>query len=213
MPYKNKYNAKLYRARCVECGFESIMRLQEIKHAKKCAHKNLAGKYIDFKTKSNPEDKMLINILNGMRTRCYDKSDNNYKWYGGKGITICDEWLESFYSFVKWAWNNGYQNGLTIDRIDNNGPYSPENCRWVTLEDNARYKSTTNIYTVRDLSMTGREWSLFLGFGINMINTYVKKYGVQNTCNFIEWFLDHPEVKGKARSRTSYYSIYQKSIS
>lgn len=189
------------------------MRLQEIKHSKQCAHKNLAGKYRDFKTKSKPEDKTLIHILNGMRRRCYNKSDDNYKWYGGKGITICDEWLESPYSFVKWAWNNGYKDGLTIDRIDSDGPYSPENCRWVTLENNSRYKSTTNIYSVNGLSMTGREWSSFLGVGMNLINTYVRKYGEVETCNFIKWFLDHPEIKGNVKSRTSYYSIYHDAVS
>lgn len=85
MPYRNRYHARLYRVRCTICGFENIMRLQEIKHSKQCAHKNLAGKYRDFKTKSKPEDKTLIHILNGMRRRCYNKSDDNYKWYGGKG--------------------------------------------------------------------------------------------------------------------------------
>lgn len=213
MPYRNKDHARLYRVRCVTCGFESIMKLQGIKRAKQCTHKNIAGKYIDFKTKSNPEDKTLIRILRGMRSRCYYKSDKSYKLYGGKGITICNEWLESPYSFVKWAWNNGYKDGLTIDRIDSSGPYSPENCRWVTLESNSRYKSTTNIYTVDGLSMTGREWSLFLGVGINMINRYARKYGEEETCNFIKWFLDHPEVKGNVNSHTSYYSIYQDAAS
>lgn len=213
MPYKNKYYARLYRARCTICGFEGIMRLQEIKRAKQCAHKNLAGKYIDFKTKSRPDDKSLVHILNGMRTRCYNPNDRSYRWYGAKGITVCDEWVESFYSFIDWAWTNGYEEGLTIDRIDSNGPYSPENCRWVTINNNAKYKSSTKLHTINGLSMTGREWADHLGVGTNVINTYIRKYGENETYNFIEWFLEHPEIKGKAKSRTSYYSIYQKAIS
>lgn len=213
MPYKNKYGAKLYRARCVICGFENIMRLQEIKHAKQCAHINYAGKYIDFKTKSRPEDKALIHILRGMRKRCYDQNDRAYRWYGAKGITICEEWLNSFSSFIEWAWQNGYKNGLSIDRIDHTGPYSPENCRWATIENNARYKSTTHIYTIQDISMTGKQWSLYLGLGINRVNTYSRKYGKQETCRFIEWLLEHPEAKEKVNSHMSYYSLYKDAVS
>lgn len=213
MPYKDKYNHRLYKARCVKCGFENIMRLQEIKHPKQCAHTNRAGKYIDFKTKSNPEDKDLMHILNGMRTRCYNPNDRSYRWYGAKGITICDEWLESFSSFIEWAWQNGYKKGLSIDRIDSNGPYSPENCRWVTINNNAKYKSSTKIHTINGLSMTGREWADYLGVGTNMVNRYIRMYGEEETCNFIAWFLEHQEAKEKVKSHTSYYSLYKEAVS
>lgn len=89
----------------------------------------------------------LYTIWKGMKNRCYNPKQAHYDNYGGRGITICDEWLNSFEQFQNWAIANGYQDDLTIDRIDNDKGYSPDNCRWTTYFDqihNRRSSSSEN---------------------------------------------------------------------
>ena len=93
-----------------------------------------------------------------MKIRCYNPKRKEYKTYGGKGIIICDEWLESFDNFAIWALNNGYELGLTIDRIDSDGNYEPSNCRWLSRSENSRRVHTGVRQKVRDLSIREEEY-------------------------------------------------------
>lgn len=81
----------------------------------------------------------LYSIFSGMKQRCYNPNAQNYKWYGGRGVTICDEWMGQggLHRFIEWALNNGYEEHLTIDRIDSQRAYSPDNCRWITQSMNS----------------------------------------------------------------------------
>lgn len=84
----------------------------------------------------------------GMLDRCYNKNDVSYKYYGGRGIDVCFEWRgkDGVKNFIAWAIRNGYEEGLSIDRINNNKGYAPENCRWVTMKEQAINKRRNVIY-------------------------------------------------------------------
>lgn len=86
----------------------------------------------------------FYHIWQNIKARCLRKTNPKYHRYGGRGIKVCEEWL-SIENFAKWAKENGWKEGLTIDRIDNDGDYCPSNCRWVSVSENSRKKKTTKI--------------------------------------------------------------------
>jgi len=97
-------------------------------------------------------------IWQGMKGRCYNPHDTRYDRYGGRGITVCDEWKEDFAKFYEWALNNGYSENLTIDRIDNDKGYFPENCRWVDQETQARNRASNVRIKIGNATKTLTEW-------------------------------------------------------
>lgn len=95
-----------------------------------------------------------------MISRCSNfKKSDSYIHYALKGIKVCDEWLDSFDAFYQWAMTNGFQIGLEIDRIDNNGNYEPLNCRFVTDKENTRNRSNTVYLTYQDVTKPLAEWA------------------------------------------------------
>ncbi len=95
--------------------------------------------------------------------RCYRKEHISYKYYGERGITVCDEWLNDFQSFYDWALSSGYSKNLTLDRIDNDGNYEPSNCRWATAKEQANNTRANHLVTCNGETKTISEWAELLG--------------------------------------------------
>lgn len=109
--------------------------------------------------KHNASNTRLYNIYLAIKNRCLLKSCSNYKRYGGRGIKVCREWIDNFENFREWSISNGYNDQLSIDRIDNNGNYCPENCRWTTVKEQANNRRSNVILTYNGISQTIMQWS------------------------------------------------------
>ena len=101
----------------------------------------------------------LYTIHCGMMTRCYNKNHMHYRHYGGRGISVCEEW-KKFENFSQWASESGYADGLSIERIDNDGNYCPENCTWIPINDQPKHRRNNTFITVDGEQMTLSECSI-----------------------------------------------------
>lgn len=119
----------------------------------------------------------LYRIYHEMKTRCYCESNPDYPQYGGRGITICKEWLQDFSRFKEWALQSGYDTGLTIDRMDVNASYSPENCRWVTMKVQNNNKRNNHYLTFQGETHTVSEWADITGIPYNTLYSRIAKLG------------------------------------
>lgn len=116
----------------------------------------------------------IYSIWNGMRFRCYNKISEAYENYGGRGITMCKEWLEDFLVFKEWALNNNYSDKLSIERIDVNGNYCPENCKWIPLKEQSRNKRNNIWITLNGVTKIMKEWALEKGLCHKRVSARLK---------------------------------------
>lgn len=123
---------------------------------------------MNTKTFHNKSNTRIYRIWRNMKNRCLNENAEKFDRYGGRGISICKEWLE-FENFYKWAIDNGYNAELTIDRIDNDGDYNPENCKWSTPIEQARNTSATVKVERNGVLKSLREWCEIEGVGFSMV--------------------------------------------
>jgi hypothetical protein len=112
-----------------------------------------------------------------MQNRCFCKTSDDFPDWGGRGVTICNDWLgeDGFLNFRQWALANGYADDLTIERIDNNGNYCPENCRWATKAEQTRNRRNVVLLTYNGETMSCAEWSRKLGLYSGTVNNRLHK--------------------------------------
>ena len=140
----------LWLCKC-DCGKEVVVESYNLRkgHTQSCGCLQAEAASKANKT-HGLKDARIYRIWNCMKNRCYRKSYHAYKHYGGRGIKVCDEWLNDFQSFHDWAMANGYDDNLSIDRIDNNKGYQPDNCRWVTMAEQNKNKRVANGYKIKE---------------------------------------------------------------
>ena len=145
MQYRGNYTKRKFRTwkvKCSECGkvFLKYQSVINTSNCKECGNKKAAKK----REKHGMWKHRLMSIYLSCKQRCYNKNHKQYKNYGGRGVTICDEWLNSFEAFIEWAFNNGYEDHLELDKDElcnqlgiNPKIYSPQTCKWIPKSVNA----------------------------------------------------------------------------
>jgi hypothetical protein len=172
--YQGEDGAWYWLCKC-ECGNEIICNLGRLNsgNTKSCGclkrdtTSSLMRKHGMTKTK-------LGVVFKGIKQRCSNPKHIGYKNYGGRGIYVCEEWLNNSSLFFEWAAESGYEEGLVIDRIDNDGPYSPENCRWVTPAKNSYNKRDTLFLTFNGRTLAVSEWAEELNINSKTIASRIR---------------------------------------
>jgi hypothetical protein len=179
---RDKSGRVIWLVECKKCSSIIEMNSHSIKESKSC----VKCRYI-WAVKHGKCDNSIYRIYSSMKERCYNVKSQRYKWYGERGIKVCNEWKKDFDVFYKWAINNGYEKGLSIDRIDNNRDYAPCNCRFTNnqiqgLNRNIFINNTSGYTGVVYRKKSKYNNALWIG-RIKINNKYiaktfsVKKYG------------------------------------
>lgn len=124
-------------------------------------------------TKHGDAGARLYRIWKSMRNRCLNPNNTHWDAYGGRGITVCPEW-DDYTVFRKWAMSHGYTDELTIDRIDVNGNYCPENCRWAAFDEQANNKRNSRLITIGGVAHTLAQWSAISGINRGTLKSRLK---------------------------------------
>jgi len=176
---EHQYGHRYILCKC-DCGNEKSINLNSLvkgtSNSCGCYRKEyMANK--NYKHGCTPRGKIdrLHHIWSGMKNRCLNPNIRGYKHYGGRGIKICDEWVNDFTVFRTWALANGYADNLTLDRINVNGNYEPSNCRWATIKEQSNNTRVNHRVTYKGETHTLSEWGDKLGINPNIIGRRLSK--------------------------------------
>lgn len=168
--------SKRWLCQC-DCGNQSIVYDSSLRTGGTkscgCLRREVAG---DKARTHGLSHSRLRNVWRLMLERCTQENNKSYYLYGGKGITVCDEW-HNFLAFAEWSFANGYKDGLTIDRIDSNKNYCPENCRWVTRKVQNNNTNRNHLITWNGRTQTMAQWAEETGLPYSTIKSRINKHG------------------------------------
>ena len=165
MAYRTGKKKRLYLKCVCDCGNEKIALYDSLKAGKTRSCGCLVSKEERSKRSSTHglSKSKLYKIWDGIKYRCYGKNCLEYDRYGGRGIGMCDAWKNDFMSFYDWSMNNGFEDGLSIDRIDNNGNYEPTNCRWANDYEQGANKRNNIVIEYNGETHILSEWARITG--------------------------------------------------
>lgn len=166
-----------------------------------CYHKMYVGK---MATKHGLSKHLLYKTWHNMRGRCKNKKASKYELYGGKGIKVCNEWDNSFISFYEWSLNNGWEKGLTIERLDSNKNYEPSNCIWATYKTQNNNTSQNHLITFNGKTMNITQWAKELNISKKMLSERIRRKWS------IERAFSTPNVKANGYNFGEYIKIFKK---
>lgn len=179
MEKHGKHKRPFWKCLC-DCGNTKIVGSNSLRTGSTrscgCLRKELAR---DNHYLGNPYRQKLYGILRMVKKRCTDKEYEHYKNYGGRGITLCEEWSgeEGFDNFVKWSMESGYKEGLTLDRIDNDKGYSSDNCQWATRKHQSNNKRNNIWITLNGETKTLMEWCEYYNVPYGRVEARFSKMG------------------------------------
>lgn len=157
----DEHSHRVFKCKC-DCGSIKNYTLINLTNKKSPTRSCGCMRNVHEGVKARCKEALYITYGN-MKARCNNPNLPNYYNYGGRGISVCEEWQNSYASFRSWALNNGYAEGLTLDRIDNNGNYEPLNCRWVDMQVQANNTRVNKRITYNGETHTLSEWSRITG--------------------------------------------------
>lgn len=156
-----------------KCGKKVIVQSSNLKdgHTRSCG---CLRKYSPGYT-SDLKKTRLYRVWDAMKGRCLNPNNRHYSYYGGRGITVCEDWIDSFQMFYDWSMERGYKESLTIERIDNDGNYEPQNCKWATMAEQSLNKTSNKLLIYKGVSKPLTLWCRTLDLNYDTVRERIRR--------------------------------------
>lgn len=160
-----------------DCGNTTVVRAGDLRRGNTQSCGCLQKEYMesDWNKTHGLAHTRIYKIWSDMKARCSNPKDTHFREYGARGITVCQEWQDDFMTFYNWSMTNGYTNELTLDRIDNNKGYSPNNCKYATRREQANNRRSNHFLTFNNETHSLSDWSRIMGIKYNALRNRIRR--------------------------------------